>query len=567
MSKQWSGGLITKTPVIPSGPYQNGSASGVWTLDQAQQYIKQGTWPTQGILSGEAVFTIIGSTSWVVPANVTSIAAVVVGGGGGGYGNSSGGTGGGGADLRYGNNISVTPGETLTVVVGAGGTAVTSAPTAGGYTQILRGATVLLSAAGGAAGVASVSGTSGAVNGTSSVRGGNIGGYSGGNGNSAISNGNSGGGGAGGYTIAGGISGRSAATGAGGNGNDSDNALGGNGGGGGGGGGISADAGGLGGGVNVFGGVTSSFQVSPGTINDYGGRGGEGSTSNASSGTGGSWGYGGSGFSSNTLIVGLNPNCFGAGGYGIDLSTAAGPGAQGGARIVFRPNASFPLNAWMSEKIIQTFNSVQDGSSTTDITVSFPSGAKVGDLCIVLVTWSGNNLTLTPTFTTLANVTTGRLFFVGYRILTSGDISTGSFLIAVNGTGQNIGANVAIFRNINTPITAVTVLNDTTKIAAPYTSTLSASTATAPFICLQAVHDDSDYQNYFGAIRFTGGLAGAGNFEPAAQFLKYENPGYAARLDLKFRIYDTNPANNVVSDVSDAAVTPDVLYSAILQLA
>ena len=41
MSKRYPGGLITKTPVTPTTT----SAPGVWTLEQALQYIKAGTWP------------------------------------------------------------------------------------------------------------------------------------------------------------------------------------------------------------------------------------------------------------------------------------------------------------------------------------------------------------------------------------------------------------------------------------------------------------------------------------------------------------------------------------------
>jgi hypothetical protein len=41
MSKRYPGGLITKTPVTPT----TASAPGVWTLEQALQYIKAGTWP------------------------------------------------------------------------------------------------------------------------------------------------------------------------------------------------------------------------------------------------------------------------------------------------------------------------------------------------------------------------------------------------------------------------------------------------------------------------------------------------------------------------------------------
>jgi hypothetical protein len=44
MSKRYPGGLITKTPVTPT----TASAPGIWTLDQALQYIKAGTWPIVG---------------------------------------------------------------------------------------------------------------------------------------------------------------------------------------------------------------------------------------------------------------------------------------------------------------------------------------------------------------------------------------------------------------------------------------------------------------------------------------------------------------------------------------
>lgn len=48
MSQQWPGGLIRKTPVTPTGPYQNGAAPGVWTLDQVAYWQKQGLWPIAG---------------------------------------------------------------------------------------------------------------------------------------------------------------------------------------------------------------------------------------------------------------------------------------------------------------------------------------------------------------------------------------------------------------------------------------------------------------------------------------------------------------------------------------
>ena len=50
MSTQYPGGFITKTPVVPSGQFQTSTASGIWTVDQALQYIKAGNWPTQGLV-------------------------------------------------------------------------------------------------------------------------------------------------------------------------------------------------------------------------------------------------------------------------------------------------------------------------------------------------------------------------------------------------------------------------------------------------------------------------------------------------------------------------------------
>jgi hypothetical protein len=46
MSKQYPGGFITKNPTAPT----TSAAPGIWTLDQATYYIKQGTWPTSGAI-------------------------------------------------------------------------------------------------------------------------------------------------------------------------------------------------------------------------------------------------------------------------------------------------------------------------------------------------------------------------------------------------------------------------------------------------------------------------------------------------------------------------------------
>ena len=47
---RYLGGLITKDEslVIPSDNFENTSAPGVWTLEEAQALNKQGLWPTPG---------------------------------------------------------------------------------------------------------------------------------------------------------------------------------------------------------------------------------------------------------------------------------------------------------------------------------------------------------------------------------------------------------------------------------------------------------------------------------------------------------------------------------------
>ena len=106
-------------------------------------------------VAGQAEWTTPNTYSWTVPAGVTSISAVAVSGGGGGPrgGCDFGGQGGTGGSLFYKNNISVTPGETLTINVGIGGSGGTidGVGTSGGESSIARSGTPLLSATSGAA--------------------------------------------------------------------------------------------------------------------------------------------------------------------------------------------------------------------------------------------------------------------------------------------------------------------------------------------------------------------------------------------------------------------------------
>lgn len=103
---------------------------------------------------GQQEFIEPGTYSFVVPNGVTVINAVLIGGGGGADNSlGSGQLAGGGGGLRWINRLPVTPGETLEVVVGAGGVSGTgSGSSTPGGNSILRRATnqaVLVMAAGG----------------------------------------------------------------------------------------------------------------------------------------------------------------------------------------------------------------------------------------------------------------------------------------------------------------------------------------------------------------------------------------------------------------------------------
>tara|TARA_B100001094_G_scaffold24395_1_gene20534 strand:- start:1465 stop:3066 length:1602 start_codon:yes stop_codon:yes gene_type:complete len=262
----------------------------------------------------QALFITSGTASWTVPAGVTSISAVAVGGGGGGFGYWDvdanwlrTGTGGNGGDLQWVDDLTVTPGETLSIVVGAAGQSDTSSggaygslgnsSTAGGSSSIARGTTVLLRGKGGNA--------SGGSNGDTNIGDGGAtggaGGYDGGK-----QHGGQGGGGAAGYTgdgtngMAGGFNQYNwyyAETPSGGS------ASGGDGGGG------QSSPGAGGGGVGLLGLGDSAAKQS--------GRGGSGGA-NASGATGGAYGGGGGG------------------------GRTSGDGAQGGVRIIWGTGAAYP---------------------------------------------------------------------------------------------------------------------------------------------------------------------------------------------------------------------------------
>jgi len=103
------------------------------------------------------------STTFTVPTGVTRLSILAVGAGGGAVtGNiemSFACAGGGGGGLAYGNDLVVTPGEELTIVVGAGGASVNNTSVdqnifggTGGTSSVSRSSTVLVGATGGGGG-------------------------------------------------------------------------------------------------------------------------------------------------------------------------------------------------------------------------------------------------------------------------------------------------------------------------------------------------------------------------------------------------------------------------------
>ena len=54
MSERWPGGIISGTAPVPSGPYQDSTAPGIWTMEQAAYWQAQGNWPTPGSVNPDA---------------------------------------------------------------------------------------------------------------------------------------------------------------------------------------------------------------------------------------------------------------------------------------------------------------------------------------------------------------------------------------------------------------------------------------------------------------------------------------------------------------------------------
>ena len=229
----------------------------------------------------QSAYTSAGTYSWVAPAGVTSVSVVCVGGGAG--------SGGG---LGYKNNISVTAGNSYTVVVGQGidARAYTNLDSYFVSTSTVAGFGATTSGGGSYFGTGGGDGGLGPLNYSSTKSGGGAGGYSG-NGGAGVGAGSSGNAGSGGAGGSGGAN--------------------------------SSNGGGGGGGVGILG---------------EGSNGAGGTTT-----TGGGGGSGGNSGSNPTASLGGSGGTYGGGCGVLGGGSIAFTGANGAVRIIWPGNArSFP---------------------------------------------------------------------------------------------------------------------------------------------------------------------------------------------------------------------------------
>ena len=350
-------------------------------------------WTPNNISLGSASYTTYttGSGTYTVPAGVTSINYLVVAGGGGGAGSygglvANGGGGGGGGGVVYGT-LAVTPGQTISYSVGAGGSG-------------------------------SVNGSSAASNGSNStfstftaIGGGRGGNQTG----AAAATGGSGGGGAADSPNQTGAAGTSGQGYAGGNGTTSGAVRAGGGGG--------ATANGATGLASGNGGA--GFVWLNGTV--YGGGGGGGAWSNQSGGGGaGGSGGGGAGGTSGDGTAGTSNTGGGGGGGGAPAgSSAATAGGNGGSGIVI---VSYGYSTTYDSMIDVPYCTGQGAGTQPSGNYCVMNGVAAGQTGFSRATLSNGNLTQTGTagsgnysgIATIAIPTTGTWYWEFTCISTTG---------------------------------------------------------------------------------------------------------------------------------------------------
>jgi len=362
-------------------------------------------------------FSIAGTYSLVVPTGVTSIAAIAIGAGGGGGGCSAAatasGAGGGGGALSYSNAIAVTPGETLTVVVGASGQNGANTGAAGGDggdSYIRRSATDLLLAKGGSGGLGNTAALTGGggAGGVAASGVGDTKSTGGAGGGRATNDRGGGGGGAAGYSGTGGAGGFSTAA-----------PTAGAGGGGGGGfygfDGVSVEKGGSGGGVQFYGsGSNGAAGVIGASISDR---------------------LGGLGSSNGSTIKSKLPGGGGGGARSNGTALAGDPGAEGAVRILWGGTKSFPSTG-VTSNTISLFASATSNTST----ITVPSGVQASDFMVLFdIAFGATSPALvTPSgFTAIKDSTgsNGRIAISRKQVLNSAD--AGTTLTGMNGATSN----------------------------------------------------------------------------------------------------------------------------------
>jgi hypothetical protein len=264
--------------------------------------------------SQPVITTFNSSTSWTVPAGVTSVEVLVVGGGGAGGGGT--GAGGGGGGVIQNSSYAVTSGSSITVTVGAGGVGVGNNRGGNGGNSAF-GSLVAVGGGGGGSNITGFNGANGGSGGGASDSTGTAGlGTSGQGNNGGVATnwsgfyGAAGGGGAG----SAGSNGNSAA----------------------------AGAGGIG--------ISSSIS---GTATYYGGGGGGGTYLGGTAGAGGLGGGGNGGSSAAGAPTAGAANTGGGGGGQKD--NLATPGASGGSGVVIVKYT--PGGGGSVTPVVTTFNS------------------------------------------------------------------------------------------------------------------------------------------------------------------------------------------------------------------
>ena len=336
--------------------------------------------PKSSIPVGQESYTSPGTYSWTCPAGVTSVSVVCVGGGGAGGArgthvtNGSSAQGGYGGGLGWKNNISVKPGQTYTVVVGAGGQAPNSVASddqggAGGDSYFKNATTVK-----GGGGPGGLPGSDSSVVFQLAGAGyvGDGGGYGGRGGvgqdfTGSPGNPSGGGGGAGGYSGNGGDGGSAEYP--------STYTSGNAGSGGAGGGGSSAASSGSGhrigsgggGGVGLLGEGTSggatSFPNGSGS-GTYGGKGGSGGADAADN----PWNTG------DGFLPGSEGGLYGGGGGGQSMAYSSKNGAGGAVRIMWGSGRSYPSTNTTDQSLSTWTDTSAKGNNGTINGATYTSG-------------------------------------------------------------------------------------------------------------------------------------------------------------------------------------------------